>query len=379
MTGEALRVGVIGVSGIGRGHLFAASMLSDYELAAVCDVADAARDKAAIDFQATPFADAEHLFVSGAVDAVVIATPPSFHGHLVRAAIGAGLHVYCEEPLVPTATEGYELGRRATEAGRVVQVGLQHRFQHSYVKARALVEEGAIGEVFRADVLATNSFRSQHYFDAAPWRAQWRMAGGGALISQAIHQVDTYISMVGLPARVTAHARRARHRMEGEDDLMAMVEFDSGARGTLVTSTVDPVGFDRISLHGEHASLVAEGFALRRATFAGPAQQLSDESEADFDTVAVGWEELHEPSGPSEWFDLLLDCHRDFVAAIREGRPPRNHPGEASRSLELINAAYLSAVTGEPVALPLAPGAYEAVYEQLCSGAAQLPVSEAAS
>jgi predicted dehydrogenase len=374
MTADALRIGVVGVSGIGQGHLFAASMLPEYELAAVCDVVDAARDKAAADFEAAPFADAEHLFVSGAVDTVVIATPPFLHGHLVRAAIRAGLNVYCEKPLVPTAAEGYELGRQASEMGRVVQVGLQHRFQQSYVKARTLVEERAIGEVFRADLLATNWFRPQRYFDASPWRARWQTAGGGALISQAIHQVDAYISMVGLPVTVTARARRARHRVEVEDDLMALLEFESGARGTLVTSTVDPVGFDRITVHGEDASLVAEGFALRRAAFAGPAQRLSDESEGEFDQVAVAWEELHEPGGPSEWFDLLLDCHRDFVAAIVEGRPARNHPGEASRSLELINAAYLSAVTREPVLLPLAPGAYESVYEQLCSGDLALAV-----
>lgn len=366
-----LRLGVIGVSGIGQAHLFAGASLPEYELTAVCDVVTPAREKAAADFGATGFADAGELFASGVADAVVVATPPATHAVLVRDALDSGLHVYCEKPLVPTAGTGRDLGERAREAGRVVQVGFQFRFQRSASTAHRLVESGAIGDVFRADLTATNWFRSQHYYESSPWRATWRASGGGVLMSQAVHQIDTLVWLVGLPSRVTAHAYRARHRAEVEDDVAALLEFSNGARGTLVASTTDPVGCDRVTVHGERGSLEVEGFRLRRATFgdgASGAQQLTDESTQDFEEVPVEWSDVVEPGGPSEWFDMLLDCHRDFVGAVRSGHDPRTPPDDGSRALELINALYLSAVRGEPVALPVDPVEYASVFDQLCSG-----------
>ena len=373
---DPIRLGVVGVAGIGQAHLFAGSMLDEYELAAVCDIADGPREKAATDFDAAAFTDAVELFGSGAVDAVAIATPPATHATLVAAALDAGLHVYCEKPLMPTAAAGRELDALARAAGRVVQVGLQFRFQRSARAAYDLVQSGEIGEIFRADLAATNWFRSQQYFATAPWRGAWRASGGGVLMSQAVHQIDTLVWLAGLPSTVTAWARRSRHDVEVEDDVLAFLEYPNGARGTIVASTTDPVGVDAVTVHGERGTLSIEGFRLRRATFGDGtqgAQQLTDESTEDFDDVPVEWAGVVEPGGKSEWFDMMLDCHRDFVAAIREGRPAANPPEEASRALELINALYLSAVRGGPVDLPIDPSEYDAVFDDLCTGKVELP------
>ncbi len=372
---EPIRLGVVGVAGIGQAHLFAGSMLPEYDLVAACDIAEAARDKAAADFDAVAYADAAELFGSGAVDAVVIATPPSTHAALVGAALAAGLHVYCEKPLMPTAAAGRELDGLARAADRVVQVGLQFRFQRSARAAYDLIRAGEIGDIFRADLAATNWFRSQQYFAAAPWRGTWRASGGGVLMSQAVHQIDTLVWLAGLPAQVTAWARRSRHDAEVEDDVIAFLEYPNGARGTLVASTTDPVGVDAVTVHGERGTLSIEGFRLRRATFGDGsqgAQQLTDESTEDFDVVPVEWVDVVEPGGKSEWFDMMLDCHREFVGAIRDGRAAATPPGEASRALELINALYLSAALGEPVTLPIDVDVYDTVFEDLCTGARTL-------
>ena len=376
MTSDPIRLGVVGVAGIGQAHLFAGSMLPEYELVAACDIAPDARQNASAAFDATPFSDASELFGSGAVDAVVIATPPATHAHLVGVALDAGLHVYCEKPLMPTAAAGRALDQRARDADRVVQVGLQFRFQRSARAAHDLIQAGEIGEIFRADLAATNWFRSQQYFTTAPWRGTWSASGGGVLMSQAVHQIDTLVWLAGLPSSVTAWARRSRHEAEVEDDVIAFLEYPNGARGTLVASTTDPVGVDAVTVHGERGTLSIEGFGLRRATFgdgASGAQQLTDESTEDFDVIPVEWADVVEPGGKSEWFDMMLDCHRDFVAAIRGGSPAANPPAEASRALELVNALYLSAVLGESVTLPIDASAYDAVFADLCSGAIEVP------
>ena len=66
----------------------------------------------------------------------------------------------------------------------------------------------------------------------------------------------------------------------------------------------------------------------------------------------------------------MMDAHRDFVARDRRA-PPRRciTPEEGTRAVEVANAVYLSAMRGESVELPLAPGAYAPVYEQLSTGA----------
>lgn len=373
---EPVRLGVIGVAGIGLAHLFAGSMLDEYELAAVCDIAAEPRDKAAADFGATGFADAADLFSSGAVDAVVIATPPVTHEPLVRDALAAGLHIYCEKPVTPTASAGRALDELAREADRVVQVGFQHRFQRSARAAHDILEANEIGDLFRVELTATNWFRSQQYFASAPWRGTWRASGGGVLMSQAVHQIDTLVWLAGLPSTVSAWARRSRHDVQVEDDVLAMLEYPNGARGTLVASTTDPVGRDVITLHGERGSLVVEGFRLRRARFGDGsqgAQQLTDQSTEDFDDVPVEWADVVEPGGRSEYFDLTLDCHRDFVEAIRTTGQPVNPPAESSRAVELINALYLSAVRGAPVDLPIDAQEYDTVFDELSTGSLVLP------
>jgi hypothetical protein len=69
----------------------------------------------------------------------------------------------------------------------------------------------------------------------------------------------------------------------------------------------------------------------------------------------------------------MMDAHRDFVAAIAQGEPPRITPEEGTRAIEVANAVYLSATLGEPVELPLAPGAYAPVYQRLSAGDVELP------
>jgi len=365
---EPIRVAVVGVGGIGAGHCFAASSLPEYDLVAICDVDGSIRDRTATDFGVHAFVDTDALYASGLIDAVIVATPPWTHVSLVRDALSAGLHVYCEKPFVADAADGYALGREAVAADRVVQVGFQYRFQPSYVRARALVEDGTVGPIFRANLVATNWFRPQSYFEAAPWRKHWRHGAGGVLMNQAIHQLDALLWFAGLPSRVVARATRARHDIEVEDDVTAMLEFPDGGRGMLVASTVDPIGWDRIEIHGERASLIMNDHNLRVGSFDGPAQYRSDHSEDHYERVSVTWDDVDVPAASPGGYDYLLDTHRDFAHAIREGTTARNAPDAATRSVEVANAVYLSAILGEPVSLPLASDRYAPVYARLCRG-----------
>jgi predicted dehydrogenase len=367
-----VRVAVVGVAGIGQAHLFAVGAVDGMTLAGVFDVDAERAAQAASDHKTIAFATFETLCTSGEVDAVVIATPPSTHAPLVRAAIDAGLHVYCEKPFTPTAETGLELARLAQDHGVVVQVGLQFRYHHGYAYTRRAVTSGEFGELFRANLVATNWFRAQRYFDASPWRSTWTGSGGGVLLTQAIHQLDALLTIAGTPGRVHAHWYRANHDAEVEDEVVALLEWPNGARGTLTTSLNDPAGHELLEFHGDRGAIQCQAYDIRRATYES-VQRTTLDCPDEFPDTAVEWLPVAIERKQSEWFDMLLDCHRDFVAAVSEGRANAIDAEEGSRVVELVNALYLSAARSEPVELPLATGEYAKVYERLCDGSIAVP------
>jgi predicted dehydrogenase len=361
-----LRVGVIGVNGIGQAHLWALRTVETSTLAAVCDVDSARAEKAGADHEVPSFTDAGAMGASGACDAVVVATPPGSHGELVRDALDAGLHVYCEKPFTPTCDEGYALAQYARTCQQVLVVGLQFRFHLGYAAMRTALAD--LGPLRRVHVTATNWLRAQRYFDASPWRATWRMAGGGVLMNQAVHQLDALIAAAGMPARVRAQVRNTSHRAEVEDDASIELEWPAGARGTLIASLSEPAGHERFELSCERGAVVlADGYDVRIARH-DPVRQLIDECPDEFPLQAVEWEHVDVPRAKSEWLDMIAAAHREFAGAIAERRPSAIGGDEGTKSVELANAAYLSWWTGAPVDLPLVPGTYPPVYESLASG-----------
>ena len=370
-----MRIGVAGVAGMGLMHLVTFPKQKDVEITAICDVWPKALESASgLAPEAKTFTDFDEMCTSGTIDAVAIATPNAFHVRAVRTALEAGLHVYCEKPLGVTVGECRELADLAEQTGRAVQVGFQHRFQHGYATAKRLVATGEIGAVRRADMRGTDWFRPNAYFSKRPWRATWAQAGGGVLMMQAIHQLDSFLWICGTPTRITAQAWRARPGVEIEDDVYAVLDFEGGAHGMLCASTLDPAGINRLEITCDAGALRAEGERVRRARWDEPTSTMLTERTNLFEAPAVTWEDV-EPTGEhATTFDECVEaCHRNFVEAARAGRSPSIDAREATRSVEVANAVYLSALTGEPIDLPLDTPAYDDAFRAMCEGTLSLP------
>jgi predicted dehydrogenase len=354
---------VIGVNGIGQAHLFA---LHGSTLGAVCDIDETRAHKSGGDFGVPAFTDAQALFDAGVCDAVVVATPPGTHGALVRAALDAGMDVYCEKPIAPTSDEGHALATLARDRDRVLQVGFQFRYHLGYAAMRDAI--ASIAPVRRVHVTATNWFRAQQYFRASPWRASWRIAGGGVLMSQAVHQVDALIAALGMPEWVRGEARSVAHDAEIEDEATAEFQWANGARGSLVASLNEPAGIERFEFVGERGAVVlTDGYDVRVSRH-DMLSTMIDESPDEFPETPAEWATIDVPRSKGEWFDMMRASHHEFAAAVAERRAPDVDGDEGTKSVELANAIYLSAIRGESVELPLAPGAYPPVYEELAAG-----------
>ncbi len=177
-----------------------------------------------------------------------------------------------------------------------------------------------LGPLRRVHVTATNWLRAQRYFDASVWRATWRMAGGGVLMSQAVHQLDALIAAAGMPTRVRVDVRNTSHRAEVEDDATIELDWPGGAHGTMIASLSEPAGHERFELYCERGAVaLADGYDVRVARH-DPVQQLVDECPDEFPLQAVEWESVAVPRAKSEWFDMVAAaaprvCGRDQRAA----------------------------------------------------------------
>ncbi len=148
---ESIRVGVIGVGGQGRNHLFSHTL--NKNVVAVSDVDTSHVERAQKDFQSRfdrkleGCQDYRQLLDRKDIDAVLIATPDHWHALPAIHACQAGKDVYCEKPLTLTIHEGQAMLKAARRYKRIVQTGSQQRSSREFFRAATYVRSERIGEV----------------------------------------------------------------------------------------------------------------------------------------------------------------------------------------------------------------------------------------
>lgn len=178
---ETLRVGVIGTGVMGQDHARnLAGGVRGAALAAVADVDLSAARALADELGAgAVFGAGGDLIGSGEVDAVIVATPDRFHAQSVLDCMERGIPVLCEKPLAPTVGEARSLVERARELGApLVTVGFMRRFDPGYRAMRALIDEGAHG-----DLLMTHSIHRN--VEAYPGEGS-----SATITNSAVHEID---------------------------------------------------------------------------------------------------------------------------------------------------------------------------------------------
>jgi predicted dehydrogenase len=143
-----LNIGIIGVGGRGMDHVREINAIANANIIAVCDV-DALNlvNAARVITQAQPFVDFRDLLKAPNLDAVVVATPDHNHAPITAAALHAGKHVSCEQPLTHTICEARAITELAHQTGKVTQLGIQIHAMDNYRRVVEWVQSGAIGPV----------------------------------------------------------------------------------------------------------------------------------------------------------------------------------------------------------------------------------------
>lgn len=281
------------------------------------------------------------------VHVVNVTTPSGAHLEPALESIRAGKHVLIEKPLEVTPERADQIVRAAEERGTLVGAIFQGRFGAGAQRVKAALERGRFGRLVLASA-AVKWHRTAEYY-TTPWKGRWGLDGGGALMNQAIHGVDLLQWFAGLPVEVSGWiARRVHTGIEADDTTVASLRFASGALGTIEATTAAWPGWSRrIELCGEHGSVCLEDDHIARWDFA--------RDEPDDAAVRAAPRDDALGSGAGAAGGISIAGHlfqiRDFVAAVRDGRPPAIDGREGRKAVALVHAIYESARRGTTVAV----------------------------
>ncbi|MFZ9853830.1 MAG: Gfo/Idh/MocA family protein [Limisphaerales bacterium] len=363
---SSLRLGLIGLGNIGRHHAgyLLEGKVPRCELVAVCNPTAAKLEPYAAKGLQT-FTDARALITSGAIDAVLIATPHYDHAPLGIAALEAGLHVMVEKPIAAHKADAERLlDCAARHPDRVLAGMFQLRVEPRYAKIRLLLEQGQLGRIQRVTWINTDWFRTETYYASGGWRATWKGEGGGVLLNQCLHNLDVLSWLFGRPSRVRGFCQFGQwHQIEVEDQVTAWFEYPDGSTGTFLSSTGEAPGTNRLEIAGSRGRLVLENNRLMFTRNSSDALEWSRTATVGFSKPDVLDIEHPFTDAPHPHATLL----QNFVAAILDGAPLIAPGRDGLGSVELANAIVFSSLRGETLDLPLSGAAWEQELQRLIS------------
>ncbi len=349
---KEVRVGVIGVGGMGSSHAwrFVKGEIDRAKLTAVCDIDPEQLKKFDDHEEIKQFSDSKKLIRSGEVDAVVIATPHYDHTTIGIDALKQGLHTLVEKPISVHKSDCEKLIAAHTKKKQVFAAMFNQRTDPKYRKVKEIIDRGEIGDIIRVSWVITNWFRTEAYYSSGGWRATWEGEGGGVLLNQCPHNLDLMQWMTGMPSKVMAFCNLGkRHNVEVEDEVTAYMEYENGATGTFITSTGEAPGENRLTICGERGKLVVEGDSISFTRTEVPVDEFLKTSPGRF--AQPGTWNIDIPFGGQALQHLGI--LRNFVDAILDGADLIAPAAEGIRSVELGNAMLYSSLTGKPVDMPL--------------------------
>ncbi len=275
------------------------------------------------------------------VEVLDIAVPPDLQHDVIRSALQTDHNlkgILAQKPLGGNYAEALQILEMCEQAGVVLAVNQNMRFDQSVMASRHLIESGTLGE----PVLATIDMRAIPHW--MPWQQR---QGWVTLRIMSIHHLDTFRYWLGNPDRIYASVRpdpRTSQQFEHYDGIaLYILEYDSGARA----SAWDDVWAGPAREGGAAALGInwrIEGTTgMARGTIGWPDYPTRSPSTVDYTTTSDNGE-WHQPRWDSVWFpDAFIGPMADLLTALECGSPPQCNGRDNLLTMALVDAAYLSA------------------------------------
>lgn len=371
---ETIGLGLIGYGGIGKIHtlgyksidMYYPGQLPPIDLAAVCTSQPATAQKAAEEGGYRTWCAAPSDLIQRDDVTVVDCSLPNFaHKSVLLEAIAAGKHVYCEKPLALNGAEAREIAAAAAAAGVQIGMTFNYRFVPALLRAHELVQEGALGQVYRfqAEYLHTGYENPERPLS---WRLQHDKSGGGALADLGAHAIDLMRWLLGdfqavramthtyIPERPLTRGSQETGPVTVDDAAWLQVRLRSGALGTIEASRFSTGVLDelRFEICGEKGAL---RFNLMDANYVywfdasrkGGAFG-GEQGWTRLDTIQhYPGASIPPPRAVLGWARTHAENQYRFLRAIVAGTTPQPNIADGLQTQFVLDAAYASAEQGD--------------------------------
>jgi len=322
----------MGGGNISETHARAARAIPGLEIAAIYGTNRDRVERFATIHGGTPYLDLDAFLNHKPMDFVAIGSPSGLHSVHGIAAARRGLHVLTEKPIEISTERADELIGAARESGVKLGVMFQDRFKPDIRRLKQWIDDGAIGKPLLIDA-RVKWYRSPGYYSESKWRGTLALDGGGALINQAVHTLDLLLWLFGDVVRVQARTATVMHAIQGEDTAIALLEFASGALGTVLATTAAFPGYPRrVEATGTQGTLILEHDRIIAADLRDVFGRVNV-SLPSGDNENVASPVVSDFSGHQAIFE-------DFVGAIRDNGTPACDGLEGRRSIALVEEIY---------------------------------------
>ena len=332
-----MRIGVVGYGTGGRHfHTPFIAAAEGLALAGIVTRSPERRGEVAVDWPGVPTYDSLGDLLAAGVDAVTIATPPTTRRELVLEAVAAGVHVIADKPFAPTAEAARELEQAAAEAGVMLSVFHNRRWDADIRTLASVVESGDLGTLWRV----------HSRFDADDPATLEGGPGGGLLRDIGSHIVDQMLWLLGPVRSVNAHLDWV-DLPDGQTDAAFAISMlhTSGVQSYVESSKINHIVAREFRAYGSEGSYRVMGSDVQaQAIFAG--RRPTDDPEAWGYDAEKNWGVLATSAGkrriPSAQ-GRYQDFYTQFAAAGRGDAEQPVAASEGIRTLTVLDAARASA------------------------------------
>lgn len=234
---KVVNIAVVGLNSFGTFHIKGIHTLDCAKLVTVCDIDKDILEKRAEEYGVAKencYTDHKEMLKREDIDAVIVATPDPVHRLITVDALKAGKHVLCEKPMAMRLSDCKEMVHTAEETGRKLMVGQVCRHYPSFIEAKAMVDDGLIGELFYVES------EYAHDYSGIAGIGGWRMdpvelrqpvTGGGC------HAIDLLRWIAGNPTEVFAYSnRKVLTNWPVDDCTVSVMKFPNDVIGKVTTS-----------------------------------------------------------------------------------------------------------------------------------------------
>lgn len=337
----------IAVLGLNQGYKFAKDALNmqDVDLVAVAGNNELAKERAK-ELNVPLYTDYKKLIEECDLDGVIISLPNDLHRDAVEISARKGIHVLVEKPIASTIEDGEAIIKACKEHNVKLLVGHHRRFSRKVQKLKEIIASGKLGKIIGVNMLWVLS-KDKAYFSE-----KWRLTkGGGPLLINGIHEIDTLRFVTGLRIkRVYASMNNRIRNIPVEDSAAILLETDEGVTINYYLSdgVPSPWSYD-LNVKENPKFHHHEGNCYKIFGSEG-SLSFPDFHLYSYDDEKYGWEyPLIVEKIPVEDNDPMTEELKHFIDVLRGKAEPAVTGEDALETLKVIKSIKLSSDKGEAV------------------------------